>query len=267
MGGTDVLLVTRADAAGPPTARLDLDPWAGASWSDRFVDMVTGRPALYDTRAAALATPAGLRVAFRSDDPYPTATQTERDSIVFADNDVELFLDFGWGYYEFEINAFGTVYEVMHVWRDTFAESPFADDPSFSLLAPHVFTFGGDYDRRPASFWHGTHPRGVRVVSTAYDFPGLATAVHVDGHLNDDTVTSRGWSAEVLLPWPELTRLSGGTITAAGGWSVPAFVGRFQHLAIGDATHTAAWCLRAHGVMDTHQPAQFALLTCGTVRA
>ena len=267
MGGTDVLLVTRADAAGPPTARLDLDPWVGASWSDRFVDMVTGRPALYDTRAAALATPAGLRVAFRSDDPYPTATQTERDSIVFADNDVELFLDFGWGYYEFEINAFGTVYEVMHVWRDTFAESPFADDPSFSLLAPHVFTFGGDYDRRPASFWHGTHPRGVRVVSTAYDFPGLATAVHVDGHLNDDTVTSRGWSAEVLLPWAELTRLSCGTISAAGGWSVPAFVGRFQHLAIGDATHTAAWCLRAHGVMDTHQPAQFALLTCGTVRA
>ena len=267
MGGTDVLLVTRADAAGPPTARLDLDPWAGASWSDRFVDMVTGRPALYDTRAAALATPAGLRVAFRSDDPYPTAAQTERDSIVFADNDVELFLDFGWGYYEFEINAFGTVYEVMHVWRDTFAESPFADDPSFSLLAPHVFTFGGDDDRRPASFWHGTHPRGVRVASTAYDFPGLATAVHVDGHLNDDTITSRGWSAEVLLPWAELTRLSGGTISAAGGWSVPAFVGRFQHLAIGDATHTAAWCLRAHGVMDTHQPAQFALLTCGTVRA
>ncbi len=33
----------------------------------------------------------------------------------------------------------------------------------------------------------------------------------------------------------------------------------------GDSTHTAAWCLRSHGVMDTHQPGQFALLTCGTV--
>jgi hypothetical protein len=262
MSGTDELLVTRADAVGSPTALIDAEPWKSASWSPRFVDMASGRPALYDSRASAVATRSGLRVVWWSEDPYPSATQTERDSIVFADNDVELFLDFGWGYYEFEINAFGTVYEVMHVWRDTFADSPFAEDPSFSLLEPAVFTFGGDYDRRPASFWHGTHPRGVRIVNTAYDFPGLLTAVHVEGVLNDDAVTSRGWSAELLLPWAELTRLSGGAITAKGGWSVPAFIGRFQHLPIGNASHTAAWCLRSHGVMDTHQPEQFALLTC-----
>ena len=262
MSGTDELVVTRSSTSGPPTAMIDAEPWASATWSGRFVDMVTGRPALYDSRAAALATPDGLRVAMWSEDPYPTATQTERDSIVFADNDVELFLDFGWGYYEFETNALGTVYEVMHVWRDTFATSPFATDPSFSLLEPGVFTFGGDYDRRPASFWHGTHPRGVRIVSTTYDFPGLATAVHVDGRLDDDATPSRGWSAEVLLPWAELSRLSGGAITAAGEWSVPAFVGRFQHLDIGGTSHTAAWCLRAHGVMDTHQPEQFARLRC-----
>ena len=85
--------------------------------------------------------------------------------------------------------------------------------------------------------------------------------------LDDDTVTSRGWSAELLLPWAELTRLSGGSITAAGGWSVPAFVGRFQHVPIGDAFHTAAWCLRSHGVMDTHQPSRFALLACGAVHS
>lgn len=262
MAGTDELHVTRVDWTGPVAAAIDAEPWTSAPWSGRFVDMVTGRPALYDSRAAALAMPDGLRIAFWSEDPYPTATQTERDSIVFADSDVEVFLDFGWGYYEFEINAFGTVYEVMHVWRDTFADSPFAGDPAFSLLAPGVFTFGGDYDRRPASFWHGTHPRGVRVVDTTYDFPGLVTAVHVDGVLNDDRAPSRGWSAELLLPWPELGRLSGGTITTDGDWSVPAFVGRFQHLPVGDATHTAAWCLRAHGVMDTHQPEQFARLVC-----
>jgi hypothetical protein len=262
MPGTDELLVTRTDLAGPPSAMIGAGSWASASWSERFVDMVDGRPAQYDSRAAALATPAGLRVAMWSEDPYPSATQTERDSIVFADNDVELFLDFGWGYYELEINAFGTVYEVMHVWRDTFSASPFADDHSFSLLDPAVFTFGGDYDRRPSSFWHGTHPRGVRIVSTAYDFPGLLTAVRVDGRLNDDAFTSRGWSAELLLPWAELTRLSGGVITSDGEWSMPAFIGRFQHLQIGGVSHTAAWCLRAHGVMDTHQPEQFALLTC-----
>ena len=265
MVGTDVLLVTPTDQTPALAAHTEEGVWKDAAWSERFVDMVTGRPSLYDSRAAAVATPSGLRFAFWCEDPYPTATLTERDSIVFADNDVEVFLDFGWGYYELEVNAFGTIYEVMHVWRDTFASSPFAGDPLYAIDRPDIFVFGGDEDRRPASFWHGTHERGVRISRTGYDFPGLSVAVHVDGHLNAPTVTSRGWSVEIELPWPELSRLSGGRVDAAHAWSLPAFIGRFQHLEIAGVRHTAAWCLRAHGVMDTHQPREFALLTYGTV--
>ena len=39
------------------------------------------------------------------------ATLSERDSFIWNDNDVELFVAGDDCYYELEINAFGTVYE------------------------------------------------------------------------------------------------------------------------------------------------------------
>ena len=62
-------------------------------------------------------------VSFWIEEPFIEAHQTERDSLVFLENDVEVFIDGGDCYYEFEINALGTVYEVFFVWRD--AESKF----------------------------------------------------------------------------------------------------------------------------------------------
>ncbi len=37
---------------------------------------------------------------------------TERDSIIFQESDVEVFIDGGDAYYELEINALGTLHEV-----------------------------------------------------------------------------------------------------------------------------------------------------------
>jgi hypothetical protein len=232
-------------------------PWQQAVWSEPFGDMETGTPALLSTRAAVVAGPQGIAVGFRVEEPFPSATVFERDGIVFKDNDVEVFVDFGWGYYEFEINAAGTIYEVMHVWRNSFAQSPFGDDAQWTIRNPDVFTFAGDFDRRPESFWSGTHPRGVRIAHRGYDFPGLVAAVHVDGALNDRSQPSRGWSAEVLLPWAELTRLSEGRISHGAQCEIPMFLGRFQQLVIGSRTVTAPWCLTPHGVLDTHQPERF----------
>jgi hypothetical protein len=232
--------------------------WRSATWSDRFVDMATGLPAPLSTKVAVLSTPDGLVVGFDIEDPFPSASVMDRDGIVFKDNDVEVFIDFGWGYYEFEINAAGTIYEVMHVWRDSFDGSPFSEETGWTIRNPDIYTFAGDFDRRPDSFWVGTHQRGVRIAHRGYDFPGLQAAVHVDGRLNEFTAPSRGWTAEVLFPWSELSRLSAGEISAsAHGVSVPMFLGRFQQLAVGNSTVTAAWCVSPHGVLDTHQPERF----------
>ncbi len=243
------------------TGALDSEVWADAVWSPRFVDMVSGLPGLYDTRAAVVAHPDGLLVGFRVDEPYPRATLTERDSLVFQENDVELFVDFGWGYYELEVNALGTVYEVLHLWRDQLDACPLANDPRLDLRNPSAFTFGGDYDRRPASFWRGTHPRGPRVALLDYDFPGLQVAVAVDGTLNDWSAPSAGWTVEMLLPWPELERLSTGAWRypdpAPMSLTMPMFLGRFQQLPVSGEMATAAWCHHPHGLFDTHRPESF----------
>jgi hypothetical protein len=258
-----VLRGTRSDKEFVPTGRLDSAVWDDAAWSSRFVDMVSGFPGLYDTRAAVVAHPDGLLVGFRVEEPYPRATLAERDSLVFQENDVELFLDFGWGYYELEVNALGTVYEVLHLWRDSLDDSPFAADPRLDLRNPSAFTFAGDYDRRPASFWRGTHPRGSRVALLDYDFAGLLVAVSVDGVLNDWSAVSRGWRVEMLLPWPELERLSAGAVSESHPGPLQAFLGRFQQVPIGDQFLTAAWCHHPHGLLDTHRPESFTTVEFG----
>jgi hypothetical protein len=70
--------------------RVDETAWLKAPRSPRFVDMVTGEPGYFDTRAAALWDEEGLYVSFWVDDPFPEAHVAERDGIVFAENDVEI---------------------------------------------------------------------------------------------------------------------------------------------------------------------------------
>jgi hypothetical protein len=82
--------------------------------------MVTGEPGYFDTRAAALWDDENLYVSFWVEEPFPEAHMTERDGIVFAENDVEIFIDGGDCYYEFELNAANTVYEVFFIWQDAY---------------------------------------------------------------------------------------------------------------------------------------------------
>lgn len=256
------LIVNAAHLEWNRSGRLDSALWNSAAWSSRFVDMASGEPALYETKCACVSTPEGLLFGIWAEDPYPKGFLTVEDSLIFQENDLEIFLDFGIGYYEFEINALGTRYEVLHIWRDSLAKLSPTIAGNFRLDNPSIFTFGGDYDRRPASFWSGTHPRGVRVSWLDYDFPGLESFVAVDGRLNDASVLSRGWSAEVLFPWVGLAELTGQP--CGPDLDLPdlrAFVGRFQQVHLGGTPHVAAWCLQSHGVLDTHMPERFVPMT------
>ena len=93
-------------------------PGRRAQRSAAFVDMVTGEPALYDTRVACLWDERCFYVAYWIAEPQVRATLTERDSFIWKDNDVELFVAGDDCYYELEINALGTVYEAFFVWQD-----------------------------------------------------------------------------------------------------------------------------------------------------
>lgn len=240
------------------TGKLDDPAWSGAQFSPGFVDMETGHPALLATTAAALWDDQALYIGFRAEEPFPTAHLVDRDSIIFTENDLEVFVDGGDCYYELEFNARGTIYEVLFVWRDAMGPGTRFDTPEFDVMRRDALTFGGDYDRKPASFWRGTHPRGLRYAYLDYDLPGVEVRTHVDGVLNDRSVRSRGWTAEVALPWSGMAHLANGrSLPPRDGDVWQLFLGRFQQLEVGSTAVTAAWCWTPHGVYDTHFPDRF----------
>lgn len=237
---------------------LSADCWQHADRSPRFGDMATGLPGLYNTQAAVLWDDEYLYVGFWVEEPFPSAKLTERDSLIFQENDIEVFIDGGDAYYEFEMNALNTVYEVFFIWRDVFTKGSRWDVPEFDVLSPEAYTFGGDFDRKPESFWRGTHPRGTRWAFLNWDFPGMESAVHVDGELNDPMVESRGWTAEIRFPWKGMQHLANGRVIPPEDGDVwNLFFGRFQKIPIGEGDVQAAWCWSPHGKYDTHMPEKF----------
>lgn len=238
--------------------------WSKAPKSGRFVDMAAGTPGLFDTRMAALWDDTNLYIGFWVEEPFIEAHHTERDSVIFQENDVEVFIDGGDSYYELELNALGTIYEVFFIWRDAYKKGGRFDLPEFDVHERDAYTFGGDYDRSPASFWKGTHPRGIRWAFTDWDFPGLQVATQIDGTLNDNSDIDRGWTAEIALPWAGMKHLANRrSWPPKDGDEWRMFFGRFQKLMNGgkEVQPHPAWALNSHGIYDTHQPDKFSYVT------
>jgi hypothetical protein len=247
----------RAPTRVPLDGRLADPVWSRAVRSPRFVDMVSGDPGFFDTRAAAVWDDDCLHVAFWCEEPFPEAHVTARDGIVFAESDVELFVDGGDCYYELELNAANTVYEVFFIWQDAYRKGSRFEVPEFDLVSRRALSFAGDADRQVPTFWQGTHPRGPRWAFLDWDLPGLETAVHVDGVLNDRSVVSRGWTSHLVLPWRGFGWLANDRpVPPRAGDTWRMFFGRFEKLRAGghELQPHPAWCWNAHGVLDTHRP-------------
>jgi hypothetical protein len=240
--------------------RLDERAWEAVERSPRFVDMVDGTPGFFDTRAAALWDDQYFYVGYWIEEPFVRGVFTERDSLIFRENDVELFIDGGDCYYEFEINALGTIYEVFFVWQDAYSRGSRFDNPEFDLLSRRAVSYAGDYDRRPETFWRGTHPRRNRWAFLDWDFPGLRSAVHIDGTLNDDSDIDHGWTVELAFPWSGMTTLAGGrALPPRDGDTWRMFFGRFEALRVcgQEVTPHPGWSWSPHGAYDSHIPECF----------
>lgn len=95
------------------------------------------------------------------------------------DNDFEVFLDpdgDGKNYYELEINALGTVWQL-------------------SLNKP--YSQGG-------------------AANSPHELPGLLTKVHVDGTVNDPSDLDQGWSVTISIPFRSLLQFGAGVPPKAG---------------------------------------------------
>jgi hypothetical protein len=248
-------------AHGPILIDGDLDKpaWRSQPRSSAFVDMVSGEPALYDTRVACQWDEAFFYVAFWVEEPQVRATLRERDSFIWHDNDVELFVAGDDCYYELELNAFGTVYEAFFVWQQALRRGSRFDRPELDLYSRKVDLLGGFQD---ASRF-GRHPRGARWAFLDFDLAGLASAVRVDGRINDPATTDRGWTVELALPWASLAFLfEGRGLPPAEGETLRCDFSRFEALRVHGApvSQNPGWSLNAHGVYDSHIPESFSVV-------
>ncbi|MBT3295020.1 MAG: carbohydrate-binding family 9-like protein [Verrucomicrobia bacterium] len=232
--------------------RLDEPCWLAAKRSPRFSDLVSGRRSIHDTRAAVLWNDEYLYVGYWIEEPDVRATYTERDACIYEENDVELFIAGQDAYYEFQINALGTIYEVLFIWEDAYTRDGYSAAPEFDRNADLARDFGG------VGF---THPRGNRIGFWNWDLPGLQSAVHVDGTLNDASDRDRGWTVELALPWKSLQWLA-----KADGRALPPQEGdtwgmdfsRFNtYKEAPPADDHGGWAWSPHGVWDSHVPELF----------
>ena len=259
---SDIAHYTSLRAEGPINVdgRLDEPSWQKAEKSPRFVDMVSGAPGFFDTRGAVLWDDQYLYVGLWLEEPYVEAHLTRKGSLIFQENDAEVFIDGGDAYSEFEINALGTTYQVFFIWRDAYQRGGKFDVPEFDVFKNNAYTFGGNYDRDTNSFWTGTHPRGTRWAFLNWEFPGLLSAVLVDGKINDNSAPDKGWTVELAFPWKGMKWLAGGrSLPPRPGDTWRIFFGRFELLKPGGVELAAhpAWVWSRHGVYDTHIPECF----------
>src|SRR5579862_1295426 len=221
---------------------LNKPAWSAAPWTEDFVDIEGDwRPKpRYRTRARMLWDDDYLYVGAELEEPHVWATQTEHDSVIFQDNDFEIFIDpdgDNHDYYEIEINALNTEWDLRLV-------MPYRD--------------GG-----PAL--------------NSWEIPGLKTAVHVDGTLNDSSDRDRGWSVELAFPWKALAEFANRPTPPHEGdqwrinfsrveWDIDIVDG--QVVKIPDRKEHN-WVWSPQGVIDMHRPetwgyVQFTRLPPGT---
>src|SRR5579872_511087 len=231
--------------------KLDEECWKNVPHSKRFVDILTGEPTQYDTRVAVLWDDKNLYVGYWLEEPDVQATFENHNDPIYYNNDAEMFIAGRDCYYEFEINAKNTIYEVFFIWQEAYDKAPYGEDPM--LQRSHMGGFNG--------VGYTTHPRGPRYMSGGWRFPGIKTAVHIDGTLNNSTDKDKGWTVELQLPWEGMKWLA-----KADNRALPPKEGdvwridfsRFnQHRAPAPAKDSTGWVLSPHGAWDSHIPECF----------
>jgi cellulose/xylan binding protein with CBM9 domain len=242
----------RAPGAIAIDGRLDKPVWRLAPPSTPFVDIVSGAAAWFDTRVRILWDDDCLYFGFTAEETDVRATLTRRDSKIWYDNDLEIFIAGENAYYEFEINAFNTIYEVFWIWKDMYYPGSPYDVPEWNPEGANLMIIDG--------IGGHVHPRGVRYGFLDWDFPGVLHAVHIDGERNRLTGADRGWSAEIAFPWRGLAWLADGrAVPPRDGdvWRIDC--SRFQHVGPrGESLDPAAgWSWNRHGYYDSHMPETF----------
>ncbi len=141
------------------------DPsWGKVAWSEPFIDIEGTKQPKYKTQVKMLWDNTYFYILAKLEEPHVWGNLKKRDTIVFHNNDFEVFIDPDgdtYNYYELEINALNTVW-------DLFVNKPY---------------------------------REKNVVLNDWTLTGLKSAVKVDGTLNNPQDVDKGWVLEMAIPW------------------------------------------------------------------
>jgi hypothetical protein len=228
--------------------RLDEPSWKAVAWTEPFVDILGDRAPKprFETRAKMLWDDEYFYFAADLEEPHLWATLTARDSVIFQDHDFEIFIDPDGdthNYYELEINALATVWDLMLV-------QPYRD--------------GG-----PAIH--------------AWDIAGLKAAVNTRGTINRPSDRDEGWSVEIAIPWRILDEAAPGRRGPRAGerwrvnfsrvqWTLDVDGDRYakrRDSATGKPLPEDNWVWSPQGAVNMHMPerwgiVQFADAAAGT---
>lgn len=212
---------------------LDKPFWQNAPFTDDFLDIQgTHLPSpRFRTRAKLLWDDEHLYIGAQLDGDEIWGSVTQRDDVIFQDNDFEVFIDPDSDtqqYYELEMNVLNTVWD---------------------LFLPVAYRDNG-------SALHG------------YDIHGLRTAVFVDGAINQPSAANRSWSVEIVIPFAAITECLPRQQSPRAGdyyrvnfsrvhWNTDIVDGQYKKQtdpATGRALPEENWVWGPTGVINIHYP-------------
>lgn len=207
--------------------KLDDPAWAKAPWTADFQDIEgTAKPKpRFRTRAKMVWDDKFLYIGVEMEEPHVWATITQHDAVIFQDPDFEVFIDPDGdrqNYYEFEMNALNT---------------------GWDLILPKAYIDGG-----PAK--------------NEWEIPGLKTAVHIQGTINNPADRDQGWTLEIAMPWKVLGEHARQSAPPKEGdvwrisfsrveWQIDIRDGKYAKV---PGTKEDNWVWAPQGIIDMHRP-------------
>ena len=175
----------RTEGALNIDGKLDESSWQKAKSTEAFED-ISGKgfaAPKYETTAKMLWDDDYLYVGAILEESNITAKLTQRDTIIYYDNDFEVFIDpdsDGHNYFEIEVNANNVLFDLM------------LDKP---------YRVGGDFFLQ-------------------WDCPGIKSGIHIEGTLNNPNDTDKYWSVEMAIPRQALTLSFNNLLKAGNIWRI-----------------------------------------------
>ena len=241
----------------PLDGDLSKPVWAEVPWTEDFVDISTTTTPRLRTRAKIRWDEKYLYVAAELRDPDLWATLKEHNTVIFADNDFEIFVDpnaTNHFYKEYEMNAFNANWDLE-------LSRPYGDG-------------GGEISCRST-------PTKRPCFDEMHATPPLASAVRLDGTINNPATRNVGWAVEVALPVDGANGLlannSGANKRPRAGvfwrinfsrvqWALQVVNGSYvkkpscQSCPVPGGPHEDNWVWSPQGAINMHQPETWAIL-------